>query len=133
MSSNQTVRAAVSALALATVAALAPSCGGSSSPTDPTNPTVTDTITISAAGVSPKDIQITAGTRVRFVNNDNRTHNMSSDPHPEHTDCTEINQIGLLAPGQTRETGNLNAVRICRFHDHDLPNVSNLQGSITIR
>lgn len=132
MSSIQTARAFAAAVVGATVASLS-SCGGSSAPTTPTNPTVTNTITITAAGASPKDIQITAGTRVRFVNSDNRAHNMASDPHPEHTDCTEINQIGLLAPGQSRETGNLNAVRVCRFHDHDLPNVSGLLGSITIR
>jgi len=129
------VRSALPALTLAALAALGGfSCGGgSSSPTTPTNPTQTNTITITAAGVSPKDIQIAAGTRVRFVNNDNRSHNMSSDPHPEHTDCTEINQVGLLTPGQSRETGNLNVVRTCRFHDHDLPGSASLLGSITIR
>ena len=133
MRSNQTVRTAMTGLASAALATVLSSCGGSSNPAKPTDPIVTDTVTISASGVSPKDIQITAGTRVRFVNNDSRTHNMASDPHPEHTDCTEINQIGLLAPGQTRETGNLNAVRLCRFHDHDMPNAGSLQGSITIR
>jgi len=123
---------AVTLAALTTLGGL--SCGGgSSSPTTPSNPTQTNTITITAAGVSPKDIQIAAGTRVRFVNNDNRSHNMSSDPHPEHTDCSEINQVGLLSPGQSRETGNLNVVRTCRFHDHDLPASTSLQGSITIR
>ena len=110
------------------------SCGGGSSPpTDPTNPVLTNTITITASGVSPKDVQITAGTRVLFVNSDSRSHNMASDPHPEHTDCTEINQVGLLAVGQSRETGNLNAVRTCRFHDHDLPNSASLSGAIVIR
>ena len=115
-------------------AALGLSCaGGSDPPTEPTNPTPTNTITITASGVSPKDILIAPGTRVLFQNNDSRSHNMASDPHPEHSDCTEINQVGLLASGQSRETGNLNAVRTCRFHDHDLPNVSNLSGAIVIR
>ena len=107
------------------------SCGGGSK--TPTEPTLTNTITITASGVSPKDIQISPGTRVLFVNNDSRTHNMASDPHPEHTDCTEINQIGLITTGQSRETGNLNAIRTCRFHDHDQFTVENLKGSITIR
>lgn len=127
------VRSALAAVALAALLGGLSCGGGSSSPTTPSNPTQTNTITITAAGVSPKDIQIAAGTRVRFVNNDNRSHNMSSDPHPEHTDCTEINQVGLLTPGQSRETGNLNAVRTCRFHDHDLPGSASLLGSITIR
>jgi plastocyanin len=118
----------------AIAAVLGLSCGGgSSTPTEPTNPTETNTIFITALGVSPQNVQIAAGTRVLFRNNDTRSHNMSSDPHPEHTDCPEINQVGLLAPGQARETGNLNTVRTCRFHDHDLPNTSTLAGAIVIR
>ena len=110
------------------------SCSGSSpGPTEPTNPVLTNTITITSAGVSPQNVQIAPGTRVLFRNNDSRSHNMSSDPHPEHTDCPEINQVGLLAAGQSRETGNLNNVRTCRFHDHDLPNSSSLNGAIVIR
>lgn len=115
------------------------SCGGggsSSTPTSPSTPgtpTVTTTITITANGVSPTSIQVSPGARVTFVNNDTRAHNMTSNPHPEHTDCTQINQVGLLTPGQSRETGNLTTVRTCGFHDHDLPSVANLTGSIVIR
>lgn len=130
---SQPIRAVLRAGIAALAGVLSLSCGGSSTPTEPVNPVLTNTITITAAGVSPKDIQITPGTRVLFMNSDSRAHNMASDPHPEHTDCTEINQIGLLAPGQSRETGNLNAVRTCRFHDHDLPNTASLAGAIVIR
>ena len=91
------------------------------------------TITITANGVSPTSIQVSPGARVTFVNNDTRAHNMTSNPHPEHTDCTQINQVGLLTPGQSRETGNLTTARTCGFHDHDLPSVANLTGSIVIR
>ncbi|MCR4374814.1 MAG: hypothetical protein NUW22_08185 [Acidobacteria bacterium] len=136
----------VSGLTPAALAAalLLASCGGgsSSTPTSPTTPgtpgtpgtpTVTTTITITAAGVSPKDIQVSPGARVTFVNNDTRAHQMSSDPHPDHTDCSEINQVGLLTPGARKETGNLNTARTCGFHDHDLPAVANLTGTIVIR
>ena len=92
----------------------APSGSGSSG-------TNANTITITASGVSPKTMQITLGARVRFVNNDSRSHNMASDPHPEHTDCPEFDQVGFLTPGQSRETGNLVTVRTCGFHDHDNP------------
>ena len=130
----QHVRTPGRTIAVVTAIVLSLSCGGGASPpTEPTNPTPTNTITITASGVSPKDVQINAGTRVLFVNNDSRPHNMASDPHPEHSDCTEINQVGLLAVGQSRETGNLNAVRTCRFHDHDLPNSTSLTGAIVIR
>ena len=109
-------------------------CGSSSAvPTQPTTPVTTNTITITSAGVSPKNAQISAGTRVTFINNDSRSHNMTSDPHPDHTDCPEVNQVGLLSAGQTRETGNLVTVRTCGFHDHDNPSTANLIGSIVIR
>jgi len=70
---------------------------------------------------------------VTFVNNDTVSHDMSSDPHPDHTDCPAINQAGFLRPGQRRESGNLNEVRTCGFHDHDDPTNRRLQGTITIR
>jgi plastocyanin len=111
------------------------SCG-SSSPSSPTDPPATNrTITISAAGASPTSLTIAPGTRVVFVNNDTRSHNMTSDPHPEHDQCPEINAVGFLSPGQSRETGNLNTVRTCGFHDHDNPPPagSRWTGSLIIR
>jgi plastocyanin len=116
-------------------------CGGDtggSSPTSPTTPTTPPpagtTITIGADGrVSPASLTVSPGTRVTFVNNHNRGHEMSSDPHPEHTDCPEVNQAGNVQPGQTRQTGNLNTVRTCGFHDHNEPDNANLRGTITIR
>jgi plastocyanin len=108
-------------------------CGGGS-PSSP-SPGATTTITITSTGVSAAQITIAPGTRVAFVNSDTRAHNMTSDPHPEHTDCPEINTVGLLQPGQSRETGNLNAVRTCGFHDHDNPPPGGARwtGRITIR
>ena len=91
------------------------------------------TFTITSTGVSPKSLTIAAGTRVTFVNNDSRAHDMESDPHPEHTDCPEINQVGFISPGQTKLTGNLNTRRTCGFHDHDQSENRSLQGSIIIQ
>jgi plastocyanin len=107
-------------------------CG--SKPTAPSGPPVaTNTITITSSGVSPKNIEISLGSRVLFVNSDIRPHNMASDPHPEHTDCPPIDQAGFLSPGQSRETGNLVVVRTCGFHDHDNPDAASLKGTITIK
>ena len=58
---------------------------------------------------------------------------MTSDPHPEHNDCPEINTVGLLQAGERRETANLVTVRTCGFHDHDDANNNTLKGSIVIR
>lgn len=122
------------ALVVATAA-----CGGSGTSTSPSptpspgGGTSTTTVTITASGVSPKSITVTQGSRVLFVNNDTRVHEMGSDPHPEHTTCPEINQVGFLNPGQSRETGNLVTVRTCGYHDHLNPGNQSLNGSITIR
>jgi plastocyanin len=108
-------------------------CGGSESPPGPT-PNNTNVITISTGGVvSPKDLTVAPGSRVLFVNSHSRRHDMTSDPHPEHLDCPEINQVGLLNPSQSRETGNLVTVRTCGFHDHEDPDNTNLRGRIIVR
>lgn len=105
---------------------------GSKPPAAPSPPPVqTNTITITGAGTNPKNVEITQGSRVLFVNNDTRSHHMASDPHPDHDDCPEIDEF--LLPGQSRETGNLVTIRTCGYHDHDLPNITNLQGRIVIK
>ena len=135
-------------LAAAIVVALtATACGGSSStPTTPTptptptpppttgpNPT-TATITIGTDGrVSPSSVTIAPGGRVTMINNHSRSHDMSSDPHPEHTQCPEINQIGFLTTGQSRTSGNFNTARTCGFHDHNEPDTAALRGTIVIQ
>jgi hypothetical protein len=97
-------------------------CGGGSPSTPSTGGGSTSTtLTITSAGVSATQLNLPAGSRVLFVNNDSRSHNMTSDPHPEHNDCPEINAVGLLLPNQSRETGNLVTIRTCGFHDHDDP------------
>jgi plastocyanin len=131
-------------LAAATiVAATVAACGGGSSgggttttPTSPTTPTTptTPTITIGADGrVSPSTVTIVRGGRVTMINNHNRAHDMSSDPHPEHTTCPELNQWGFLQAGQTRTSGNLNTARTCGFHDHNEPDNAGLRGSVIIQ
>ena len=133
-----------------TLAVTALACGGGDSPTSPSTGggstgggstgggtgggSTTTTITIGADGrVSPSEVTVTPGTRVTFVNNDSRAHDMSSNPHPEHTDCPELNQVGFLQPDQTRQTGALNTARTCGFHDHNQPGESGLQGRVIIR
>lgn len=129
------------------VAMTAAACGGGSSggstPTTPTptptppatgTPSDTATITIGANGsISPSSVTITRGGRVTVVNNDSRAHDMASDPHPEHSQCTEINQIGFLSAGQQRTSGNFNTARSCTFHDHNLPDSAGLKGTIVIQ
>jgi len=105
--------------------------GGPSTP-DPT-PSPGSTVTIGSSGVSPKSVQVPPGSRVLFVNNSTFTPVISSDPHPEHTDCPEINNVGFISPGQSKETGNLNTVRSCGYHDHDHPDDARFKGTIVIK
>lgn len=108
--------------------------GGATAPSDTGGSSSGGTaITISSSGVTPMQITVSQGTRVRFTNADSLTHEMTSDPHPEHTDCVEINAIGFISPGQTKETGNLNIVRTCRYHDHNDPDNTKWQGRIVIQ
>jgi len=132
------------------VALTATACGGgsSSTPTAPTPPAAptptpppttgpnpsTATITIGTDGrVSPSSVTIAPGGRVTMINNHSRAHDMSSDPHPEHTQCPETNQIGFLTTGQSRTSGNFNTARTCGFHDHNEPDNASLQGRIIIQ
>ena len=128
------------------VAVTAAACGGGggSTPSTPTTPTTppptsggnptTATITIGTDGrVSPATVTIAPGGRVTFINNHNQAHDMASDPHPEHTQCPEINQVGFLTAGQQRATGNLNTARTCGFHDHGRDTDTGLQGRIIIQ
>ena len=126
-----------SLLWLAATSLAVAACGGSGptgAPVSPTpNPPQAVVITIAAGAVSPRSVVVPVGSQVTFVNNDGIEHLMFSDPHPEHTDCPDINQVGFLTPGQTRQTGNLNTVRTCGFHDHERPLESSLRGTITIQ
>ncbi len=130
------MRRAITRRVAASMLALAAGCGGSGA--NPTTPGPAGDnpfrITISSAGlVSPAELAVPPGTRVLFVNQHSRPHEMTSDPHPDHLECPEINSVGLLNAGQSRETGNLVAVRTCGFHDHINPNDSRLRGRIVIR
>ena len=148
----QFTRAVAFALGLAVLTAA--SCGGGdsngtpSSPTPtpnptpaPSSPTIGCSLTppavglvcITSSGVSPRSVTVAAGSRVTFVNNDSRVHDMASNPHPAHTDCPAINQAGFLQPAQSRETGNLNTVRTCGYHDHSRESDTSLQGTIVIQ
>jgi plastocyanin len=139
----------MAAVAVVAVLGAAAACGGGGggSPTAPSDgggtggggtggggSTATNTITIGSDGrVSPANITIAVGTRVTFVNNHNRNHDMASDPHPSHEDCPPMDQVGFLTPGQSKTSGNFNIVRRCGFHDHNEPSTTALQGTITIQ
>ncbi len=110
-----------------------PSPAPTPAPSPSPSPGSTVTITITSTGVAPQSVTVAQGGRVTFVNNDTRAHDMASNPHPEHTDCPELNSVGFLTPGQSRASGNLNTRRTCGFHDHNRDADTSLRGTITIQ
>ncbi|MFH1726632.1 MAG: hypothetical protein ABII00_18635 [Elusimicrobiota bacterium] len=124
----------LSALAWSFVFLISGCGGGDGTPTSPSPPpTNGPAITIGPSGVSPTELTIAVGERVTFVNNDSRSHEVTSNPHPVHTDCPEVNQVGFLQPGQSRQTASFGSPRTCGFHDHSQPENGALMGRIIVR
>jgi plastocyanin len=130
----------VAALLLAAVACGGGGGGGTTSPSTPSTPSSpaatidpATTIMITSAGVDPKEIQVAVGRRVTFMNHDNASHEMSSDPHPLHTDCPEINSVGALGPGGIGQTAPFTRAATCGYHDHGQDTNTALQGRIVVR
>jgi plastocyanin len=116
---------------MAVTAGLSLSLGSCEKPNEPVP--VAATVTITSAGANPKSVQVAPGSRVLFINNDTQEHYIHSDPHPDATDCPELNQIGILKNGEQRETGNLVNITTCGYHDHNIPTNNNFKGTIIIK
>jgi plastocyanin len=112
--------------------------GGGSTPTEPggggsnQGGTVGATLTIGTGGISPSSVTISVGQTIMLVNNDSKAHEISSDPHPVHTDCPPLN-FGTLSPGQSRTSNPFTTARTCGFHDHLDPENNAWRGQVTVR
>ena len=53
-----------------------------------------------------------------FVNNDVIPHDVAGGPDPDRRDCPEIDAVGFLTPGQSRQSQVFSRARLCDFHDH---------------
>jgi hypothetical protein len=76
------------------------------------------TIVVSATGFSPREVRLFQGSRLTVVNNDTTAHEILSDPLHIHSDCPAINSVGVVLPGQSRQSEPLATPRACGFHDH---------------
>ncbi len=132
----------VAGAALLVVAGIAACGGGSSSSSSPSSSTTVTTvpsgpsaatITITSSGVSPRSVTVPRGSRVTFVNNDGSGHEMTSDPHPTHTDCPALNVMGTIGAGQSGQSDLLSTARTCNYHDHIRPTEAAWQGTIVVQ
>jgi len=125
---------AVAAMVAGAIACGGSSSSGSTSPSGACTPSSSpNTLVIQNNTICPSTLTVSRGTQITILNSDSRVHDMNSDPHPEHTECPELNQIGFLTPGQSRQSGNLNIARRCGLHDHSAPDIAALKASITIQ
>jgi plastocyanin len=117
-------------------------CSGSS--TSPSNVTIIvrdggtgasgATIALTSAGASPRSVTVAVGQAVTFVNNDTRSHEMASDPHPQHGSCPSMEAgLGTIGAGQTKITHAFANAGTCGFHDHLDASNGGFIGSIVVQ
>jgi plastocyanin len=130
------MKISLSATVAMVAAGLAIACGGggggANTPAGPApTQTIGATVHITANGLTPADVLIEPGQRVRFINDDTRPHQVQTNPHLVHTDCP-ANNIVILNPGQTADTGTFNDRKGCGYHDHLLPDTAVYYGLIRV-
>ncbi len=98
---------------------------------DPCQVAVSAELVFSSSGITPKNLTIDAGVKIRVINGDTVTHQLASDPHPTHTGCPYINTQPLAA--SKCEVLTLTEVNDCGFHDHTRPQNNAFYGLISIQ
>lgn len=91
------------------------------------NQAVAATITYSTSGFSPTSIVVKSGDTVAIKNASSQALQMDSNPHPTHTDDTDLN-VGSVPVGQTI-TFTVTKKGTFGYHNHFNPSDT---GSITI-
>lgn len=119
-------------------------CGGGS-PSSPSSVTIVvrdggtggvngATITITGAGVNPAGVTVPVGQTVTFINNDTRSHEMASNPHPQHGSCPSMEAgLGTIGAGQTKVTHAFANAGTCGYHDHLDDTNAAFKGTITVQ
>jgi plastocyanin len=69
-------------------------------PTSTDTNTATNTITYADSGFSPSNLTVKSGTTVTIKNTSSQTMQFDSDPHPVHTNDTDLN-AGSIAAGKS--------------------------------
>ncbi len=99
----------------------------SSSSSNGANQSAAATITYSDSGFSPALVTVKSGDTVAIKNTSSQALQMDSNPHPAHTDDTDLN-VGTVPSGQT-VTFTVTKKGTFGFHNHLNPSDT---GSITV-
>lgn len=100
----------------------------SSSTSTTTTPQSAATITYDSSGFHPASTTVKSGDTVTFTNNSSGEIQVDSNPHPVHTDDTDLN-VGGIAAGQSKSV-TLTKKGTFSFHNHLNPSDT---ASITIQ
>ena len=73
-------------------------------------------IAVSESGVDQPNVTIRFGQHVTFYSRDGALHKISSDPHPDHTDCPSLN-VAEFGGGVNGATAPFLTPGTCRYHD----------------
>jgi hypothetical protein len=120
-------RKILSSLVTIALGAFVSTCGGSSGsstgtpptgPTPPPRPVDPPIIRLAPTGADPRQLIVAVGERVTFINNDVQPHDIQGGPDPANPDCREIDAVGFIVPGQSKQTLPLPVARSCDYHDH---------------
>jgi len=74
-----------------------------------------------AQGVTPRVLVVAPGERITIRNLDSGPHQIFSGPYLDRSACPALNQIGYLAPGESRISGNFTTAGTCPFLDDVRP------------
>jgi plastocyanin len=112
-------------------AALLAACGGGSSSSQGNgscSPGQSASVTIAAAGVSPKAVCVLPGGTVTFTNQDSAAHDLEQSG--SITACTGLN-LGAIAAGQAA-TAPFPAAAVCSFEDTGHATDDRFHGTVAV-
>jgi len=105
----------------------APSNTTGNTSTNTSNTSISGTITYTDNGFSPATLSVKSGDTIRVVNQSSTSLQLSSDPHPTHSDNPELN-MSALEPGKD-STLKVTRTGTWGYHNHE--NASDT-GKITV-
>lgn len=93
--------------------------------------TATARMTLSSTGANPTSFVLAAGSTLEILNTDAAAHEMSSDPHPSHTNCPQLNG-GSVAPGGSVILQVGETAMSCGMHDQLNPQDTRFRATVQI-